>query len=166
MIAVADVAQEVRLEPAVGEELGIDAGVVEAAHRADVETQGAGGEQERLARVGQQADNRTRVVFDLQGAGRYSVYSLYNPYRVVIDFERLPATDPETMLATQDAKTESAPEPAPSFESSESEQAASDAAASSPRATIIRFISCLPPSVVLTSLAHSRFPRRCPRPSR
>ena len=70
------------------------------------------GDVVRRARVGQQADNRTRVVFDLQGAGRYSVYSLYNPYRVVIDFERLPATNPETMLATQDAKTESAPEPA------------------------------------------------------
>jgi N-acetylmuramoyl-L-alanine amidase len=39
-------------------------------------------------RIGRQADNRTRVVFDLQGAGRYSVYSLYNPYRIVIDFER------------------------------------------------------------------------------
>jgi N-acetylmuramoyl-L-alanine amidase len=42
----------------------------------------------RQARVGRQLDNRTRVVLDLQGAGRYSVYSLYNPYRVVIDFER------------------------------------------------------------------------------
>ena len=40
------------------------------------------------ARVGRQPGNRTRVVFDLQGAGRHSVYSLYNPYRVVIDFER------------------------------------------------------------------------------
>ncbi|MBI4263619.1 MAG: N-acetylmuramoyl-L-alanine amidase, partial [Acidobacteria bacterium] len=44
------------------------------------------------ARVGRQADNRTRVVFDLQGAGRYSVYSLYNPYRIVIDFERTGAS--------------------------------------------------------------------------
>lgn len=42
----------------------------------------------RRARIGRQADNRTRVVFDLDGAGRYSVYSLYNPYRIVIDFER------------------------------------------------------------------------------
>ena len=33
----------------------------------------------RQARIGRQPDNRTRVVFDLQGAGRYSVYSLYNP---------------------------------------------------------------------------------------
>ena len=42
----------------------------------------------RAARVGRQPGNRTRVVFDLQGAGRHSVYSLYTPYRVVIDFER------------------------------------------------------------------------------
>jgi len=42
----------------------------------------------KQARIGRQPDNRTRVVFDLQGAGRYSVYSLYNPNRVVIDFER------------------------------------------------------------------------------
>jgi N-acetylmuramoyl-L-alanine amidase len=42
----------------------------------------------RQARVGRQPGNRTRVVFDLQGAARHSVYPLYNPYRVVIDFER------------------------------------------------------------------------------
>ena len=42
----------------------------------------------RQARIGRQPDNRTRVVLDLQGAARYSVYSLYNPYRIVIDFER------------------------------------------------------------------------------
>ena len=42
----------------------------------------------RRARVGRHPSNRTRVVLDLQGAGRYSVYSLYNPYRIVIDFER------------------------------------------------------------------------------
>ena len=45
----------------------------------------------RQARVGRQPGNRTRVVFDLQGAARHSVYSLYNPYRVVIDFERTEA---------------------------------------------------------------------------
>jgi len=46
----------------------------------------------RQARIGRQTDNRTRIVFDLQGAGRYSVYSLYNPNRVVIDFERTKGT--------------------------------------------------------------------------
>ena len=33
----------------------------------------------RQARIGRQQDSRTRVVFDLQSAGRHSVYSLYNP---------------------------------------------------------------------------------------
>jgi N-acetylmuramoyl-L-alanine amidase len=44
----------------------------------------------RQARIGRRPDNRTRIVFDLDGAGRHSVYSLYNPYRIVIDFERAP----------------------------------------------------------------------------
>lgn len=47
----------------------------------------------RQARIGRQPDNRTRVVLDLDGAGRYSVYSLYNPSRVVIDVERAAAKD-------------------------------------------------------------------------
>ena len=43
-------------------------------------------------RIGRQPD-ATRVVFDLEGVDRHSVYSLYNPYRVVVDFERAaPAT--------------------------------------------------------------------------
>ena len=42
----------------------------------------------RQIRVGRQLNGRTRVVLDLSGAGKYSVYSLYNPYRIVIDFER------------------------------------------------------------------------------
>src|SRR5262245_34674792 len=42
----------------------------------------------RQARIARPQDSRTRVVFDLQSAGRHSVYSLYNPYRIVIDFER------------------------------------------------------------------------------
>jgi N-acetylmuramoyl-L-alanine amidase len=62
----------------------------------------------RQARIGRQADNRTRVVFDLDGAGRYSVYSLYNPYRIVIDFERTP----EAALAKA-ANPAPAPPPAP-----------------------------------------------------
>ena len=67
------------------------------------------GDVVQRARVGQHADNRTRVVFDLQGAGRYSVYSLYNPYRVVIDFERLPGIAPGALVATEDTKSEPAP---------------------------------------------------------
>jgi N-acetylmuramoyl-L-alanine amidase len=46
----------------------------------------------KQVRIGRQADARTRVVLDLRGAGRYSVYTLYDPYRIVIDFERQSST--------------------------------------------------------------------------
>jgi N-acetylmuramoyl-L-alanine amidase len=54
----------------------------------------------RQARIGRQPDNRTRIVFDLDGAGRHSVYSLYNPYRIVIDFERAAPRAARTPLPT------------------------------------------------------------------
>jgi N-acetylmuramoyl-L-alanine amidase len=45
-------------------------------------------------RVGRQLDSRTRVVLDLTANARYSVYTLYNPYRIVIDLDRTPAPAP------------------------------------------------------------------------
>ena len=42
----------------------------------------------RAIRVGRHPDNMTRVVLDLEGVTRYSVFTLYNPYRIVIDCER------------------------------------------------------------------------------
>jgi N-acetylmuramoyl-L-alanine amidase len=65
----------------------------------------------RQARVGRQADGRTQVVFDLDGAGRYSVYSLYNPYRIVIDFERVTVKDTKTVSPTTDTKAAPASTP-------------------------------------------------------
>ena len=60
----------------------------------------------RSIRIGRQPD-ATRVVFDLEGVERHSVYPLYNPYRVVIDFER-------TSAARRDEPAPSAaPAPAP-----------------------------------------------------
>jgi N-acetylmuramoyl-L-alanine amidase len=53
----------------------------------------------RKVRIGRQTESRTRVVMDLSGAGRYSIYTLYNPYRVVIDFARLPVA-PSALIAT------------------------------------------------------------------
>ncbi len=53
----------------------------------------------RKVRIGRQTETRTRVVMDLAGAGRYSIYTLYNPYRVVIDFARLPIV-PSALIAT------------------------------------------------------------------
>jgi N-acetylmuramoyl-L-alanine amidase len=40
-------------------------------------------------RVGRQLNSRTRVVLDLNGAGSHSVYTMYNPFRIVIDLQRI-----------------------------------------------------------------------------
>jgi N-acetylmuramoyl-L-alanine amidase len=42
----------------------------------------------RGIRLGPRPDSGTRVVLDLAGAGRHSVFNLYGPYRIVIDIER------------------------------------------------------------------------------
>ena len=43
----------------------------------------------KQVRVGRQPNSRTRIVLDLKSnAARYSVYTLYEPYRIVVDFER------------------------------------------------------------------------------
>jgi N-acetylmuramoyl-L-alanine amidase len=42
----------------------------------------------RRVRIGGHPGGNTRVVLDLDGGGRHSVYSLYNPYRIVVDVER------------------------------------------------------------------------------
>ena len=67
----------------------------------------------RRIRVGRQLNVRTRVVLDLQDVGHYSVYALYNPYRIVIDFDRAaaaPSPAPRTntkVLASAVRKPES-----------------------------------------------------------
>jgi N-acetylmuramoyl-L-alanine amidase len=42
----------------------------------------------RQVRVGPRPDAATRVVLDLDGGGRHSVFTLYNPYRIVVDVQR------------------------------------------------------------------------------
>jgi len=42
----------------------------------------------KQVRVGRQLNSRTRVVLDLNDAGSHSVYTVYNPYRIVIDLQR------------------------------------------------------------------------------
>jgi N-acetylmuramoyl-L-alanine amidase len=59
----------------------------------------------RQIRVGPQVGTRTRVVLDLSARAPHTVYALYNPYRVVIDFAR-------DLAVTKDTK-----EPAVSGES-------------------------------------------------
>lgn len=42
----------------------------------------------RKVRLGRPESGTTRVVLDLEGTRRYSVFTLYNPYRLVVDLER------------------------------------------------------------------------------
>jgi N-acetylmuramoyl-L-alanine amidase len=42
----------------------------------------------RRVRLGRRPNETTRVVLDLESVSRYSVFTLYNPFRVVIDCER------------------------------------------------------------------------------
>ena len=43
----------------------------------------------RHVRLGRHPNNTTRIVLDLENVGRYSVFTLYQPYRIVIDSERV-----------------------------------------------------------------------------
>lgn len=65
----------------------------------------------RQVRVGRQIDARTRVVFDLHGSPRHSVYALYDPYRIVIDFEQSPESAEPSSGAAPAAGVEAAPAP-------------------------------------------------------
>jgi len=58
-------------------------------------------------RVGRHPDNTVRVVLDLQDVKKYSVFTLYSPFRLVIDAERTPAA------ATRGTLAAAAPAPAP-----------------------------------------------------
>jgi N-acetylmuramoyl-L-alanine amidase len=59
----------------------------------------------RQVRLGRHENRTTRVVLDAGGVGTYSVYAMYNPYRLVIDCTRgsaLPAVEtPLTLLAAR-----------------------------------------------------------------
>jgi N-acetylmuramoyl-L-alanine amidase len=41
----------------------------------------------REIRLGRHPNSTTRIVFDMEGVETYSVFTLYNPYRLVIDFK-------------------------------------------------------------------------------
>lgn len=58
----------------------------------------------RQIRIGRHPNSTVRVVLDLEGVTRHSVYTLYNPFRVVIDCEPAAATT---------AKASGPPLPAP-----------------------------------------------------
>jgi N-acetylmuramoyl-L-alanine amidase len=64
----------------------------------------------RQIRVGPQPGTRTRVVLDLSARAPHTVYALYNPYRVVIDFARDSTKDTKvTSAIPKDTKAVSVP---------------------------------------------------------
>ena len=66
----------------------------------------------KQVRIGRQLNMRTRVVLDLSNAGLHSVYTVYNPYRIVIDVERKAPGVP-AVLPNQRPPAGSAPSRAP-----------------------------------------------------
>lgn len=57
-------------------------------------------------RVGRHPDNTVRVVLDFEDVSRYSVFTLYSPFRLVIDAERITKT---TTTTTKDTSSKAAP---------------------------------------------------------
>lgn len=55
----------------------------------------------RHIRLGRHPNNTTRIVLDFENVARYSVFTLYNPYRIVIDAERTNTT----LAAAKDTET-------------------------------------------------------------
>lgn len=52
----------------------------------------------RHIRLGRHPNNTTRIVLDLENVGRYSVFTMYRPYRIVIDSER-PSSKTDILVA-------------------------------------------------------------------
>jgi N-acetylmuramoyl-L-alanine amidase len=67
----------------------------------------------KQVRVGRQLNTRTRVVLDLKDAGAHSVYAVYDPYRIVIDLERPPATVAAAILPSRAPSITTKPTRAP-----------------------------------------------------
>lgn len=96
----------------------------------------------RHIRLGRHPNSITRVVLDLENVARYSVFTLYNPYRIVIDAER--ATTPAQAAAKdlETADTRNASTFAPSS------HIASTYAPSTPIATADKLAPVAPPAPI------------------
>jgi len=58
------------------------------------------GDVVKEVRLGRHPQNTTRLVVDLDGVSGYTVYPLYGPYRLVMDFRRTLATTPTAVSRT------------------------------------------------------------------
>jgi N-acetylmuramoyl-L-alanine amidase len=71
----------------------------------------------REVRLGRHPRNTTRIVFDMQGVESYSVFTLYNPFRMVIDF-KAGAASASSAGSTRPTEARSDPTPLPLIASS------------------------------------------------
>ena len=70
------------------------------------------GDVVKEVRLGRHPQNTTRLVVDLEGVSAYSVYPLYGPYRLVMDFRRTVAAPP-VVASRPVARAIVTPPPAP-----------------------------------------------------
>jgi len=63
----------------------------------------------REIRFGRHPNNTTRIVLDLQNVARFSVFTLYEPYRIVIDCERATTFAPPSQIASAEKPAAFAP---------------------------------------------------------
>ena len=61
----------------------------------------------RLVRIGRHPNNTTRVVLDTAGVSAYSVYLLYQPYRIVIDCARAAVAHAQPAIASRPSPLDS-----------------------------------------------------------
>ena len=59
----------------------------------------------REIRFGRHPNNTTRIVLDLQNVARFSVFTLYEPYRIVIDCERATTVAPASPASAPTSST-------------------------------------------------------------
>jgi N-acetylmuramoyl-L-alanine amidase len=101
----------------------------------------------REIRLGRHPQTTTRVVLDLAGVEAYSVYSLYNPYRLVIDFRRTAAARPIIAAPPPLVASLPAPQPpTPKFEIGTPEPAPAPAVNKAPLPSTERTPPSLPPA--------------------
>lgn len=67
----------------------------------------------RYIRVGRQLNDVTRVVLDLTGTARYSTFTMYDPYRIVVDCEAEHVAPLAVERIGEDRLAAPAPDPAP-----------------------------------------------------
>jgi N-acetylmuramoyl-L-alanine amidase len=102
----------------------------------------------REIRLGRHPQATTRVVLDLAGVDGYSVYSLYNPYRLVIDFRRTGVVTKPTAAAPPPlvASLPAPQPPAPKLEIGTPEPAPAPAVSKTPLPSAQRTPPSLPPA--------------------